>query len=574
MKLYTEYGERLNRNRPLPNYPRPQLERDNFTMLNGMWYYQITKRDEQYHDEWKPICVPFPLGSELSGTDENLEPGQAVYYFKRFEYHCTGARTFLNFEAVDQCCEIYLNQMYVGHHEGGYLPFSIDVTTIIEESNELIVKCWDDTTESIYATGKQSLNPGGIWYKPFAGIWQSVWLEETGEHYIEDVTITPYYDQKSVLFQIKGYYDQAVITIAENGKSVAKVMTIDKQFTYTFEDFVPWSPDDPHLYEVYIETEDDVVKSYFGMRKFERKADTHGYQRFYLNDEPLFLSGLLDQGYTPDGLVTYCDDRLMVQELKKVKEMGFNMLRKHVKIENRRWYYHCDRLGILVMQDMVNSMGPYNPWLITVKGMLGSEVSDKKYKTFGVTPEGKNEYIRQIDLTIQHLYNVTSIFAWVVFNEGWGQFDSVDMAQRVAYMDDSRLVDHASGWFDQGAGDFFSRHVYFRRYKHKLDPVNRIIFLSEFGGYSYVECGHAVVSKSFGYKHFKDKLVLDDAIGKLFRNEILPAIPKGLAGCIYTQVSDVENECNGLMTYDRKIVKIDEEDMFEINEAMRKAMTQ
>ena len=317
-----------------------------------------------------------------------------------------------------------------------------------------------------------------------------------------------------------------------------------------------------------MQTEDDVVRSYFGMRKFSKENDRNGILRFFLNDEPLFFSGLLDQGYSSDGMYTYASDEAMIYELQKVKDMGFNMLRKHAKIDMRRWYYHCDCLGILVMQDMVSG-GFIDQDKMTTMYLpnLGfTKMNDTKDATFVRTDkELQKNYYTELDEMMDALYNQTSIFAWVAFNEGWGQFDSQKVTEHIRSYDDTRLIDSASGWHDNGAGDFHSVHNYFFPYKAKKN-ASRIEILSEFGGYSYLEKGHANIEKLYGYKKFEDKLKLMDALKDLYQNKILQNIPKGLSGCIYTQLSDVEDECNGIFTFDREIIKVDERKIKKINE--------
>ena len=332
-------------------------------------------------------------------------------------------------------------------------------------------------------------------------------------------------------------------------------------------DFHPWSVDDPFLYDVKIVTEDDEVFSYFGMRKFSVGRDKGGNIRFMLNDQPLFLSGLLDQGYTPDGKYTYATDAGMIEELEMVKQLGFNMLRKHVKVECRRWYYHCDRMGILVMQDMPNGGSTFS-FLIHQALPLGLNIrtlKDDDHERFGRSVASRKMYMHELDEMIHTLYNCVSIFAWVPFNEGWGQFDSEKVTEHIYALDHTRLVDSASGWHDQGCGDFNSRHVYFHAF-HVPKKDKRILLLSEFGGYAWLAAGHAECDKLFGYRKYKDRTDYDQAVNTLFEKEILDNVDRGLSGCIYTQLADVENECNGLLSADRVIIKTDVRKMRKINE--------
>jgi beta-galactosidase/beta-glucuronidase len=362
-----------------------------------------------------------------------------------------------------------------------------------------------------------------------------------------------------------------VITVSSKGHVIHSGITNDGHYTVPLPDFHAWSPDDPFLYDLYVSTDDDVVKSYFGMRHFSAAFDADGIMRFCLNHHPLFLSGLLDQGYSADGLMTYPSEEAMVYELQMIKDMGFNMLRKHVKIENRRWYSLCDHMGILVMQDMPS--GGFSEYDVKTLGVLTSlglrhrkdDGSDAKLKR---SEASKLAFYEELDAMLDELYNVTSIFAWVPFNEGWGQFSSAQVTQKINQYDRTRLVDSASGWFDQGCGSFNSIHDYFFPFHANRKDQKRILLLSEFGGYAYLEWGHTTCEKLYGYRKFKDKKELEDAIYRLYEKMILANIRKGLSGCIFTQVSDVEDECNGLFTYDRKVLKVDPHRMKKMNERL------
>ncbi|MDO4414263.1 MAG: glycoside hydrolase family 2 TIM barrel-domain containing protein [Erysipelotrichaceae bacterium] len=569
MRLMTEWGKNIDLRAPLQEYPRPQLQRDSYTNLNGVWEYQITEKNgDPDPQKWKRIVVPFALGSVLSGTDEQLEPGKALWYRKQFAYKPSIMHTWLNFEGVDQYCTVYMNSIEVGSHEGGYTPFGFDVSSMIKYQNSLMLRCIDDSDSSEYAYGKQKVEHGGMWYTPSSGIWQTVWLEDLPEHAVQDIKITPDYDHSKVRMDLAGNFDQAQIVISANGRAVHQGVTEEKHYEADLIDFRPWTPEDPFLYDLYVKTEDDVVKSYFGMRKFAAGHDGEGIVRFCLNNRPLFFSGLLDQGYTPDGLMTYPADEVMIYELGKIKNMGFNMLRKHVKVECRRWYYHCDRMGILVMQDMPSG-GVYNYKWQTVMPTIGFRQEDHDNPKLGRSDEhSKQVYYEELDGMLDNLYNSTCIFAWCPFNEGWGQFDSKEVTDHIREYDETRLIDSASGWFDQGAGDFKSVHEYFLPFRVRPTKAGRIYILSEFGGYSYIEKGHSEAKELYGYKKFTDKLLLDDSVNNLYEKLIYRNIRKGLSGCIYTQVSDIEDECNGIFTADRKIIKIDEKKMRRMNERL------
>ena len=387
MALFTEWGEKLNQKAPLQEYPRMQLQRDSYTNLNGLWEYQITEQNKEPDPEkWKKIVVPFALGSKLSGADGQLEPGMALWYRKQFAYKPSVLHTWLNFEAVDQYCNVYVNGIEVGSHAGGYTPFGFDISSMIKYQNSLMLRCIDSSDESDYAYGKQKREHGGMWYTPSSGIWQTVWLEDLGEHAVQDIRITPDYDSQKVMFDFAGNFEEAQIIIAANGKAVHTAVCRGMHCEVQLQEIHPWTPEDPFLYDVYVQTDDDVIKSYFGMRKFSAGKDSEGILRFCLNNKPLFFSGLLDQGYTPDGLMTFPADEAMIYELKKIKDMGFNMLRKHVKQECRRWYYHCDRLGILVMQDMPSG-GVYDYKWQTVMPTVGFKQDDRNNPKLGRTDE-------------------------------------------------------------------------------------------------------------------------------------------------------------------------------------------
>ena len=574
MALNSEFGSKTDLKAPLQEYPRMWMQRDSYTNLNGVWEYQITALNASPgSDKWKKINVPFSPGTPLSGAPEILKPDQALWYRKQFAYQPSIMHTWLNFEAVDQICTVYMNGIEIGTHTGGYIPFSFDVSSTVKYQNSLMVRCTDSTNESDCAFGKQKLEHGGMWYTPTSGIWQTVWLEDCPEHAVQDIKITPDYDAGQVHIDLAGNFSQAAITIGAAGEVVHRGLTNDMHYTAPIPDIHPWTPDDPFLYDLYIQTEDDVIKSYFGMRRFSVGHDAEGVRRFCLNNRPLFFSGLLDQGYTSDSGMTYPSDEAMIWELKKIKDMGFNMIRKHVKVECRRWYYHCDRLGILVMQDMPSG-GTYDYSYQTFWPTLGFRTHDDHHNPrLGRTSKAaKKQYYAELDGMLDNLYNSVSLFSWCPFNEGWGQFDSEKVTAHIRNYDSTRLIDSASGWFDMGAGDFLSIHDYFFPFRARKDKLNRILILSEFGGYAYLEWGHSEAEKLYGYKKFTDKLALDEAINKLYEKMILNNIRKGLSGCIYTQVSDIEDECNGIFTADRKIIKIDEKKMRRMNERLIRRM--
>ena len=570
--LYTRWGKEIGSNLPHAEYPRPQLKREEWVCLNGKWQYAIRQKGEALEDYDGEILVPFSPEALLSGVLREVKPQDVLFYKKVFSYPAKveGMRTLLHFGAVDQSCEAFLNGVSLGTHEGGYWPFSFDVTDALQSGeNVLTLRVTDDADVGIEAYGKQSSKRGGIWYTPQSGIWQTVWLETVPERYVSSLHITPLYDEAAV---------EISVSFASNAPETVRVRVCDGEtevvngeyptpcFRIPLPNFKSWSPESPFLYTLQVEAGEDRVKSYFGMRKFSVLKDQNGHARFALNNKPLFMSGLLDQGYWSDGMYTPPSDEAMVWEIQTLKELGFNMLRKHIKIEPLRFYYHCDRLGMLLWQDFVSGGTPYNPLVIYALPQTGARLNDRKYKLFGRQNEkGRAAYERDMARTVELLKNTVSLAVWVPFNEGWGQFDAKRITEKLKLMDASRLIDHASGYYDQNAGDITGPHVYFKPYRIKKDPLRRVRVLSEFGGYSLPTEGHMASKKLFGYRLYKSSRELNAAYEKLYLNEVLPAVKKGLCATVYTQVSDVEDEINGLFTYDREALKLDPEMVKEIN---------
>jgi beta-galactosidase/beta-glucuronidase len=454
----------------------------------------------------------------------------------------------------------------VGEHDGGYTAFEIDISKQVADEIEIVVKVVDRLMENGAAYGKQREDRGGIWYTSTSGIWQTVWIESVPETYLKNVKITPKYDESSVEFipEVVGKSDAKgnVIVFDAEGKEVASgELVANKPTTLKINDFMSWSPETPYLYKLKYEYGKDTVESYFAMRKYSVGKDEKGIMRLLLNNKPYFHNGLLDQGYWSDGYYTAPSDEALKYDIQKMKDLGFNMLRKHIKIEPLRWYYHCDTIGMLVWQDAVSGGTPYHPLLIQILPLvLGVDyVTDKYYSIYGRSCEiGRKNYYRDLKAMVEHLYNVPSIAVWVPFNEGWGQFDAAKAVDFIKELDVTRSIDHASGWHDQGAGDFKSLHVYFKKVRIKPDAKGRAIILSEFGGYSHGVKGHVGSTTEFGYATYKTVEDFNNAFKKLYFTEIIPQIPTGLSATVYTQVSDVEDEVNGLLTYDRKVCKADE----------------
>jgi hypothetical protein len=377
-----------------------------------------------------------------------------------------------------------------------------------------------------------------------------VWLESVPEAYIKRLFINPVYDSGTV---------EIGAEVSGKTRPCAHFQGTDYPLPARIPvpDFEPWSPENPKLYDFTVTCGDDEVKSYFAMRKFSVEPDADGIKRLFLNGRPYFHSGLLDQGYWPDGLYTAPSDEAMVFDIQLAKDMGFNMLRKHIKVEPLRWYYHCDRLGMLVWQDMPCGGGVYSPAIVSTPLLTGTHIKDSAYVLFGRGEKaGRDEFEQELRDMVTQLYNCPCIAMWVPFNEGWGQFDAERICQVIRGIDDSRTIDHASGWHDQHIGDIQSLHVYLKKYVFKPDKLGRAVVLSEFGGYNHRVSGHCFGDKDFGYKKFESPLLLESAISELYSQQICPAYSRGLSAAVYTQLSDVEDELNGLVTYDRKVVKV------------------
>lgn len=561
--LTTKWGEALDREHPLPEYPRPQLRRESFLNLNGVWQYAVSTLNSEPEEYDGDIVVPFPLESELSGVGRVLQPGEYLWYRREFtlpEGFNVG-RVLLHFGAVDQCARVWVNGMDACTHTGGYLPFSADITDLLfEGENTLVVRVTDDTDRSYHTRGKQKLKPGGIWYSPVSGIWQTVWCESVPENYISSLFITPHLEDGSVELLVMG--EGAVRAVIDGDAYDFEAGT---SALLKLREVRAWSPEEPYLYKLELAMGDDRVESYFAMRSVGIGEDRNGVKRLLLNGKPYFQNGLLDQGWWPDGLYTAPSDEALAFDIAAAKTMGFNMLRKHVKVEPLRWYYHCDRLGMLVWQDMPNGGGAYSALTVSAPLLTGSHSRDDKYSKFARREEkGRDEFREELLDMVSHLYNAPSIVTWVIFNEGWGQFDSDKCAEAVLELDSSRILDRTSGWHDQGSGELRSIHLYFDDYKHKPDKLGRCVVLSEFGGYTLPIDGHAWPGKPFGYKKFDSQEKFRRALTLLYDGQIRPACMSGLAAAIYTQLTDVENELNGLITYDRRVIKLSPADIKRI----------
>ncbi len=582
MTLKTRWADEAMCDLPLKEYPRPQMVRENWTNLNGMFDFAICDEKTEWCAEYtEQIRVPFAVESCLSGICKRISAKDRLWYRKKFTADMS-KRTLLHFGAVDWECNVFVNGKEVGSHTGGYCPFTFDITSALKEGeNELVVKVYDPTDEGWQNRGKQASESHGFWYTSTSGIWQTVWLESVSENYIRGYKLTPDIDKGiiNIKTDICGKGDLYVKVFDGDALVAEKAVSADD--AVEIPDAKLWSPEEPNLYDFVLslkngDAEEDTVKGYLAMRKFSI-GEYEGYNRLFLNNKPYFQRGLLDQGYWSDGGMTPPTDEAMIYDIQVMKDLGFNMLRKHIKVEPARWYYHCDKIGMLVWQDMVSGGKALNTFhagvLPNVQGVLNPLVNltkkDNAYATFNRDRiEWRQQFEDELFEMIDSLYNYPSICCWVPFNEGWGQFDAKRIGDAIKAYDPSRFVDHASGWYDQKGCDFRSMHKY-------ILPVilpkydGRPIVLSEYGGYSNKIPNHVWNwEKSFGYQMYKDKDALTAAYKKLHEKQIIPNIKKGLSATVYTQVSDVEFEVNGMLSYDRELIKLHEDVVKEINEKM------
>ena len=562
--LYTPWGEQLDRTCPLPEYPRPQLRRDSYLCLNGLWDYTVEDGDEYSRRRSGKILVPFSPESLLSGCDFRLQSGETLWYERTFTLPegFRRDRVLLHFGAVDQCCRVLVNDRPVGGHEGGYLPFTLDITgALVPGENRLTVAVTDDPEGGVHAFGKQRTDRGGIWYTAQSGIWQTVWLESVPEAYIEKLNIENHGASVTIstVPPLEGTVsvEQLGQFPLENGR-----VTIAPEYPRF------WCPDDPYLYRFTLETAQDRVESYFAIRSLEIKK-VGEYPRLCLNGKPWFFHGLLDQGYWPEGLLTAPAPESYADDILAMKNLGFNTLRKHIKVEPEEFYYQCDRLGMIVWQDMVNN-GSYRYFRDTVLPTVG--IQKRNDRRLHRDERSRNAFRQGAADAVNQLKNHPCICYWTIFNEGWGQFDSDRVCRWFRTLDATRFIDTTSGWFRGENTDVDSRHQYFGKLRLKGDGLRPLV-LSEFGGKTWRVEGHIFnPDKTYGYGACPTKEALNEAVAALYRESILPAVEKGLCAAIYTQVSDVEDEVNGLMTYDRRVVKPDGDTMLPIAQALRDAM--
>ncbi len=566
-RIMTSWGENLDPQNVLQEYPRPQMERAEWLNLNGLWEYAITEISAEPSKYEGHILVPFAVESALSGVGRKVTDQQALWYERQFEVPeaWNGQRIMLNFGAVDWKAEVYVDGQKAGEHTGGYTPFSMDITDLLAKAkkHELKLKVTDQTDKWFQPRGKQVSEPGGIWYTSVTGIWQTVWMEPVPASYVVSYVAESDIDNSSLNVKIDANLaegDVCEVLLLAGDVAVAKAEGCD--VTLPVPNMILWSPMNPYLYGLEIRVLRDGaivdnVRGYAAMRKISQERDADGHKRMCLNNEPVFLYGPLDQGWWPDGLYTAPSDEALAFDIIKTKEMGFNLIRKHVKVEPARWYYHCDRMGMLVWQDMPNvDDNSKNIW------------ANKTYEggtDTPVTEEGKANYYKEWEEIMRANMVFPCIVSWVPFNEAWGQFDTEDVVKFTRSIDDSRLINYASGGnFVRCSGDILDLHNYPepQMYLYDKDYIN---VLGEYGGIGWPVEGHTwQTGNNWGYVQYKSADEVLDTYEK-YANMLIGFIDDGFAGAIYTQTTDVEVEVNGLMTYDRKVIKLDLDRLNAIN---------
>lgn len=554
--LYTAAGKTLT-GVPWDVYPRPQMRRNSFLNLNGKWDFTVT--DGEVPTAYThTILVPFAPESLLSGVHARYSESKVLWYRRSFALPSgfVKDRVLLHFGAVDQIAEVFVNGEKVCKHVGGYHAFTVDITDRLAEENTIVVRVEDHLSDCILPYGKQKQKRGGMWYTPVSGIWQTVWLESVPTRYIRALTVDTEGD--TVRIAADGV-ENAEITVGDitvtQDNAFVKIRLPSPHF---------WSPEDPYLYSFTVTAGEDRVESYFALRDLT-VAEYGGIPRLCLNGKPYFFNGVLDQGYFSDGLFTPAVPEEYERDILRMKQLGFNMLRKHIKVEPEQFYYACDRLGMVVFQDMVNN-GNYSFLRDTALPTVGLKRLPNLFRHVG--KEKRDAFAREMEQTVAQLYNHPCICYWTVFNEGWGQFAANAMYRRLFMQDCTRFIDTTSGWFAASATDVDSRHVYFR--KVKLRKSKKPLVLSEFGGYTWKAEGHVFhPQKSYGYRQFASREDFVKALQALYTEEILPAVETGLCAAVYTQLSDVEDEINGLVSYDRAVEKVFAEELLPILQSIQ-----
>jgi len=563
-QLLTQWASDVDPENPWPQYPRPQMVREDWLNLNGLWDYAILLKENSEPSDWDgKILVPYPVESALSGVKKRITPDQKLWYHTTFRIPKEWQQTqkiILHFEAVDWETAIYINDKNAGIHKGGYDPFNIDITPFLKNKGKqkLVLSVWDPTDAGFQPRGKQVSNPKGIWYTPVTGIWQTVWLEPVNSQYINNYKLVPDIDNEKVTFYVQSSdkSQPAALQIKifdSNGEIATAEGNTESPVEINIPDPILWSPDNPFLYDIEITLtingeETDHVSGYFGMRKISLGKDENGLTRIFLNNKFLFQNGPLDQGYWPDGIYTPPTGEAMKYDLVITKKFGFNMLRKHVKIEPRRFYYLCDKTGLLVWQDMPS----------------GDKYIGRNDPDIERTAESKKQFEFELSKMITTKYNHPCIVMWVAFNEGWGQSDTEGIVRFIRDIDPTRLVNSASGWTDRGVGDVHDIHNY-PEPRSPEPEENRAIVLGEFGGLGLPVEKHTWEKEAWGYRNMESFNELLEKYEQFYTTVWQFKDDPGLSAAVYTQTTDVETETNGLMTYDRKIIKLNTGDAYKIN---------
>ena len=547
-QLTTEYESELDKSSPYCEYPRPQFKRASFFSLNGEWEFELSESPEIPKSFGERILVPVPMESRLSGIGRTHNPTELLFYRTHFSLPrgFVKDRVLLNFGAADQLCTVFLNGDTVWDGYVGYLPISIDVTGSLREENELTVRV-KDTLDKKYPYGKQRADRGGMWYTPVSGIWQTVWLESVCHGAFEKIEITPTVNE----VKIKVYGGEGKKRLSLDGELYE---FSSDEITVSPKEKRLWTPEHPNLYYFTLECDNDKIESYFALREIGI-GEVGGVKRILLNGKPYFFNALLDQGYYPDGIFLPATARGFEDDIRLAKSLGFNTLRKHIKIEPMIFYHLCDKLGMVVFQDMVNN-SDYSFIRDTALPTVG--IKRLPDKSMHKNAESREIFLKTMYGTIEHLYNTPSVLYYTLFNEGWGQFSADEVYKKAKAADKTRIIDATSGWFIQSESDVDSHHIYFKRIKPKISK-KRPTVVSEFGGYSYRAEGHLFGTNNYGYRTLSSQEELEDALISLYLNEVKPYVRQGLSGAVLTQISDVEDETNGLVTYDRRLVKVNPE---------------
>lgn len=586
--MKTAWTDKVDRTQPLQEYPRPQMRRERWLNLNGLWDYKIQDKDLEAPSAFDgEIVVPFCVESYLSSVGRALNPNEKIWYHKQFSIpkEWGDSEIMLHFEASDWETSVWINGQRCGSHQGGYTPFAFTITELVTSGEcDLLVSVRDPTDLENHQYGKQSLNPKRIFYTPCSGIWQTVWVEPVPKGGIKGLRITPDIDTKSLQIKIESDYikvpDIEFRIISEAAKVKITNELTGNPVSVQLSNLQLWRPDDPFLYDLTVQLSMkgvvyDTVHSYFAMRKFSTGKDSSGKTRLLLNNKPIFHIGPLDQGYWPDGIYTAPTDEALKYDIEWAKKLGFNMIRKHIKVEPARWYYHCDTLGIIVWQDMVSGgktgFNVKELLKVILRGYYKSkDTNSKQYKRTGRTdPKIREEFESELKQMLDQLHNFPCIGVWVLFNEGWGQYDSARIATWLKQYDPTRVVDATSGFDLTKVGDIRSWHIYIRklRFLEKAsDFADYAIAISECGGFKLKIPGHVWDEKSsFGYGKAKNKEEFTKKYENLILEQAFPLVSKGLTALVYTQLTDVETELNGLITYDRDVEKVDSRQVRKAN---------